>query len=1016
MKQLYILALLLFSATVQAQTYHNLSAGPFLQNWNNTSLITTNNVWTGVPSIIGYLGDDGSTSSPVPTLPQNALTPVYSQTVSVLANQSNPNTATSGGVAEFEIANPVVAFQGSQTADAPNIIIYLNTTGVNGIRVKYLLRDIDGSTDNAVQPIALQYRIGNTGNFIDIPAAFVADASTGPSLATLETQVDVVLPSACNNQAELQLRIITGNATGSDEWIGIDDIDIRSADSDVTPPVISTLNPANGATNLLLNPLCTITFSETVQKGTGNILIKRFSDNSTVQTFDVTSASVTVSGSAVSFTTSLVASTQYYVEIDAGAFKDLANNNFAGIAGNSTWSFTTGTGAITNYKFDFNSCTIGGVPGNNFSQFSVTGDSVWKCTSFGFGGTNGTQITGFSVAQGALLNEDWLISPALNLTGFDIPLLQFRSRTRFAGLSLKLFVSTNYSGSGNPNTATWTEINGRFPELNSDVWTLSDSINLNNFKSSNTYIAWVYYSNPSAGAARWTLDNVEIYTNSVAPQATLTISNGLPKLINFGIVTNGNTSAPKQFSFWANEVSGNLTVTVPVGFEISKDNTSYNASVTYTNAELNSQQSPFVRFKPTAADAGFGGTLSFAASNLNRARVDVNGSSLDKSKSLDVVNWNLTWFGGTSNPPTNEELQMQNAIKVMDSLDADIYILQEIVDTARVGTVARTLKNGPYSYVVSLYGSGAPDNTSGNWPTTQKLAYIYRSNMFSNISSRAYTSTSTNPNNNFNWSSGRFPFLMEADVTVDGVSKRIAFFNIHAKADLGVATDYQRRKGGADLMADSLNAFYPTQHFLIAGDYNDDLDFTISTTAGTAVTPYTAFTNNSPSYSLNSLWASLRGDNSYIGQSDVIDHCVTSNEMNQDYHAFSSMLVTEAVNWVNAYKDSLTDHIPLLTRFNLRQSNTNLITTSVRNIIRDGNYIKLLGNPSAQPVVQFGKNIAGDVQLRVMSSNGQVVWEKRMSNVLAGQMQPLQLQLLPKGVYTLVITSREGIYSQKVVR
>jgi hypothetical protein len=1014
MKQLYILAFLLFSATVQAQTYHNLSAGPFLQNWNNTNLITTNNVWTGVPSIIGYLGDDGSTSSPVPTLPQNALAPVYSQTVSVLANQSNPNTAISGGVAEFEIANPVVAFQGSQTADAPNIIIYLNTNGVNGIRVKYLLRDIDGSTDNAVQPVALQYRIGNTGNFIDIPAAFVADASSGPSLATLETQVDVVLPAACNNQAELQLRIITGNATGSDEWIGIDDIDIRSSDSDVTPPVISTLFPVNGATNTALPPLCTITFSETVQKGTGNIVIKRFSDNTVAQTIDVTTASVTVSGSAVSFTPSVVASTQYYIEVDAGAFKDLANNNFAGVTGNSTWSFTTGTGAITNYRFDFNSCTIGGAPGNNFSQFSVTGDSIWKCTSFGFGGTNGTQITGFSATQGALLNEDWLISPALNLTGFDVPLLQFRSRTRFAGLSLKLFVSTNYSGSGNPNTATWTEINGRFPELNSDVWTLSDSINLNNFKSDNTYIAWVYFSNPSAGAARWTLDNVEIYTNSVAPQPTLTISNGFPKLINFGIVTNGNTSAPKQFSFWANEVSGNLTVTVPAGFEISKDNSSYNASVTYTNAELNNQQSPFVRFKPSAADAGFGGTLSFAASNLNRTRVDVNGSSLDKSKSLDVVNWNLTWFGGTSNPPTNDALQMQNAIKVMDSLDADIYILQEIVDTARLGTVTRSLKNGPYSYIVSLFGSGAPDNTSGNWPTTQKLAYIYRSNMFSNINSRAYTSTSTNPNNNFNWSSGRFPFLMEADVTVDGVSKRIAFFNIHAKADLGVAQDYKRRKAGADLMADSLNAFYPTQHFLIAGDYNDDLDFTISTTAGTTVTPYTAFTNNGASYSLNSLWASLRGDNSYIGQSDVIDHCVTSNEMNQDYHSFSSMLVTEAVNWVNAYRDSLTDHIPLLTRFNLRQSNTNLITTAVRNIIRDGNYIKLLGNPSSQPVVQFGKNIAGDVQLRLMSSNGQVVWEKRMSNVAAGQLQQLEMERLAKGVYTLVITSKEGVVTKKL--
>jgi hypothetical protein len=1014
MKKIIILLFVFVVIKANAQVYHNLSGGPFRQNWSNTSLITTNNIWAGVPSIIGYLGDDPSTTT-APVNPQTALAASYSQTLNVTANQNNPNTATSGGLAEFEITNPVAALQGSGTADAPNIVLYINSTGVNGIRVKYLLRDIDGSTDNSVQPIALQYRIGNTGNFTDIPAAFVADASSGPSIATLETQVDVILPAACDNQSELQLRIITGNAIGNDEWIGIDDIDISSSSGDVTPPVISTLNPVNGATNTALPPLCTITFSETVQKGTGNIVIKRFGDNTVAQTIDVTTASVTVTGSAVSFTPTVVASTNYYVEVDAGAFKDLANNNFAGVTGNSTWSFTTGTGSITNYQFNFNSCTIGGAPGNSFSQFSVSGDSIWKCTSFGFGGTNGTQITGFSTTQGVLLNEDWLISPALNLTGFQIPLLKFQSRTRFAGLSLKLFVSTNYSGSGNPNAATWTEINGRFPELNTDVWALSDSINLNNFKTASTFIAWVYYSNPSDGAARWTLDNVEIYTNSVAPQASLTISNALPRIINFGIVPNGNTSAPKPFSFWVNEVSGILTVTVPPGFEISKDNTTYTSSIVYTNAELNNLQTPSVRFKPNAAEAGFGGTISFASSNLNRTKVDVNGSSLSKTKSLDVVNWNLTWFGGTTNPPTNEELQMTNAIKIMDSLDADIYILQEIVDTVRLGTVARTLKNGPYSYIVSLFGSGAPDNTSGNWPATQKMAYIYRSNMFSNISSRAYTSTSTNPNNNFNWSSGRFPFLMEADVTVDGVTKRISFFNIHAKADLGLAQDYQRRKGGADVMADSLNTFYPTQHFLIAGDYNDDLDFTISTTAGTSVTPYTAFTANGASYSPNSFWISLRGDKSYIGENDVIDHAISSNEMNQDYHAFSSMLITEAVNWVNSYRDSLTDHIPLLTRFNLRQSNTNVIT-SVRNIILDANFAKVLSNPSSNPLVRFGKNIPGNVQLRLMSSTGQIVWEKQLSNVTAGQLQQLELERLAKGIYTIVITSREGIYREKLVR
>jgi hypothetical protein len=50
--------------------------------------------------------------------------------------------------------------------------------------VSYNLRDLDGSIDNAVQPVALQYRVGSTGNFTNLPAGFVADATTGPSLAT----------------------------------------------------------------------------------------------------------------------------------------------------------------------------------------------------------------------------------------------------------------------------------------------------------------------------------------------------------------------------------------------------------------------------------------------------------------------------------------------------------------------------------------------------------------------------------------------------------------------------------------------------------------------------------------------------------------------------------------------------------------------------------------------------------------------------------------------------------------
>ena len=76
--------------------------------------------------------------------------------------------------------------------------------------------------------MALQYRIGNSGDFINVPTAFVADASGGPSQATLVTAVSNISLPEWRNQANLQLRIITTNAGGNDEWIGVDDIQVTS--------------------------------------------------------------------------------------------------------------------------------------------------------------------------------------------------------------------------------------------------------------------------------------------------------------------------------------------------------------------------------------------------------------------------------------------------------------------------------------------------------------------------------------------------------------------------------------------------------------------------------------------------------------------------------------------------------------------------------------------------------------------------------------------------------------------
>jgi hypothetical protein len=131
-------------------------------------------------------------------------------------------------VAEFHIANPTVALQGSGSANAPNLVVFLDATGRQNVTFSFNARDIDGSVDNAIQRIAVQYRIGDSGAWITCPRATIADASTGPSLATLSTAVSVTLPAAVNGQAEVEVRVITADAVGSDEWIGIDDIVVTS--------------------------------------------------------------------------------------------------------------------------------------------------------------------------------------------------------------------------------------------------------------------------------------------------------------------------------------------------------------------------------------------------------------------------------------------------------------------------------------------------------------------------------------------------------------------------------------------------------------------------------------------------------------------------------------------------------------------------------------------------------------------------------------------------------------------
>ena len=204
---------------------------PFIQAWGDTELISRDDDWAGVAGVAGHRGD-GLTSA-AGTDPRAVVVDGSGTPVDVNANETDPRAVgLAAGVTEFELPDPVVALQGSATAAAPHLLLSLDTRGGSGVTVRYRLRDVDPSSiANAVQSVALQYRVGASGSFAAVRGGFVADATTGPGLAGLETPVSAVLPAAAGNRPLVQVRILTTNAIGQDEWVGVDDIEVEASEA-----------------------------------------------------------------------------------------------------------------------------------------------------------------------------------------------------------------------------------------------------------------------------------------------------------------------------------------------------------------------------------------------------------------------------------------------------------------------------------------------------------------------------------------------------------------------------------------------------------------------------------------------------------------------------------------------------------------------------------------------------------------------------------------------------------------
>lgn len=170
---------------------------------------------------------------------------------------------------------------------------------------------------------------------------------------------------------------------------------------------------------------------------------------------------------------------------------------------------STTTRTDTLFKENFNENNL-----DKFDTVSVKGAQKWAASAYS--GNYFAKISGYSGGVNNE-NEDWLIIPAIDLSGVQSATLNFTTAWKYDGNDLLLKYSTNYSGSGDPNAASWTNLSFDLGTGNF-VFCPSGNVPLPKAK---IYIAFVYTSTTSASRT-WEVDDVVITAKVLAKGKSVT--------------------------------------------------------------------------------------------------------------------------------------------------------------------------------------------------------------------------------------------------------------------------------------------------------------------------------------------------------------------------------------------------------------------------------------------------------------------------------------------------------------
>ena len=232
------------------------------------------------------------------------------------------------------------------------VVEYTLSTGFDVSTASYDSSFVTQSQDTSPQGLAFSndgkkmFVAGNTGDDINVYTLSTGfDVSTASFVGNFDVSSQGTTPTGITFNNDGTKMFIT-DKTAPLGTHSVDEYTLTTGFELInTAPTLSSSSPSDGATSVGVNDNIVLTFSEAVDAESGNILIKKSSDNSTVETINVAGGLVSGSGSTIitiNPSSTLDGGTGYYITIAATAFDDVDSASYAGFTNSTTLNFTTG--------------------------------------------------------------------------------------------------------------------------------------------------------------------------------------------------------------------------------------------------------------------------------------------------------------------------------------------------------------------------------------------------------------------------------------------------------------------------------------------------------------------------------------------------------------------------------------------------------------------------------------------------------------------------------------------------